>query len=541
MLREAPAPISEAAHLRRILELQPCALMRIGVDGTVLAANDAALRLLGVAERRLLLGTSLPDRLAADDREPWGALVARVAAGESASLACAIAEAGAEPRGLTLQAVPFDHEDGVPSMLLSGLERLEPPPAPAPREDAPRVEEEELARLQSELDYAIAEAQRLENVLSDREADHRTAFGRLEQSLAEEQSLTALLKMRQEGVRRELEAARAELAQARAADAQRTDAMASPRDGERDARLAALEAEAGALHVEQAARKAEHAALQQALDGRDAEVAALQQALGGRDAEVAALQQALGGREAEVETLTQALAAARAEQRRLTADVDRRIEEARQEASAHALERTAALETTLSARDEVADALRDELEAERDEWLQARAALEAQERADAEERARLERLAGEYQIALERQARDGHEQVERLRAERNEDLAAATSRQERTAKALADALVELQAMDECVRGAEAMAASGRLARLVAPELQTMLSGIGGRAARVLALAALGAPERQELEALRRDTVRASVLANQIASTADQPTAAPEPAAAAAEAGMKGRG
>jgi hypothetical protein len=40
-----PHPVAEALHLRRVIEQQPSCLLRVGIDGAVLAANEAALSL----------------------------------------------------------------------------------------------------------------------------------------------------------------------------------------------------------------------------------------------------------------------------------------------------------------------------------------------------------------------------------------------------------------------------------------------------------------------------------------------------------------
>ena len=46
----------EARHLRRLLDTQPSCLMRVASTGEILAANDAAVELLGAGERKLTLG-----------------------------------------------------------------------------------------------------------------------------------------------------------------------------------------------------------------------------------------------------------------------------------------------------------------------------------------------------------------------------------------------------------------------------------------------------------------------------------------------------
>ena len=52
-------PRVEAAHLRRLIESQPTCLMRVGLDGGLLAVNEAAQKMLGAAGLTAVLGTFL--------------------------------------------------------------------------------------------------------------------------------------------------------------------------------------------------------------------------------------------------------------------------------------------------------------------------------------------------------------------------------------------------------------------------------------------------------------------------------------------------
>ena len=54
----------EARHLRRLLDTQPGCLMRVASTGEILAANDAAVELLGAGERKLALGALLTNWIA---------------------------------------------------------------------------------------------------------------------------------------------------------------------------------------------------------------------------------------------------------------------------------------------------------------------------------------------------------------------------------------------------------------------------------------------------------------------------------------------
>jgi hypothetical protein len=59
----ALTPSSDASYLRRLLERQPACLIRVRLDGVLLACNDAALSLFGVGALRAVLNTNLTDRI----------------------------------------------------------------------------------------------------------------------------------------------------------------------------------------------------------------------------------------------------------------------------------------------------------------------------------------------------------------------------------------------------------------------------------------------------------------------------------------------
>jgi hypothetical protein len=80
---------SEAAYFRRLLEKQPAVLMRVGLDGALLAANDAALGLLGAEDLDQLATLTLPACVAAEHRNRWGEFVAAIRKGASNSFECA--------------------------------------------------------------------------------------------------------------------------------------------------------------------------------------------------------------------------------------------------------------------------------------------------------------------------------------------------------------------------------------------------------------------------------------------------------------------
>lgn len=113
-------PSVEVAHLRRLLDIQPSCLLRLGADGTVLAANDAALALLGATSGAQALGRDFTAWVPMYQRDQWREFAVGVARGDSASIECDITPAASDPRPTLFHGVPLpDHPDGVPSMAIS--------------------------------------------------------------------------------------------------------------------------------------------------------------------------------------------------------------------------------------------------------------------------------------------------------------------------------------------------------------------------------------------------------------------------------------
>ena len=113
-------PSVEVAHLRRLLDIQPSCLLRLGADGTVLAANDAALALLGATSGAQALGRDFTAWVPLYQRDQWREFAVGVARGDSASIECDITPAASDPRPTLFHGVPLpDHPDGVPSMAIS--------------------------------------------------------------------------------------------------------------------------------------------------------------------------------------------------------------------------------------------------------------------------------------------------------------------------------------------------------------------------------------------------------------------------------------
>ena len=110
----------EADHLRWIVEKQPACLMRVATDGPVLAANDAALALLGAEKPSQVLGKALTGFLVPLSQEPWQGFMDKLTAGASHSLECDLLDVSGMVRSVILHGVPLaDHADGIPSVLLA--------------------------------------------------------------------------------------------------------------------------------------------------------------------------------------------------------------------------------------------------------------------------------------------------------------------------------------------------------------------------------------------------------------------------------------
>ena len=82
------AETRQATYFRRLIEKQPAVLMRVALDGAVLAANDAALGLLGAEDLNQLAGLMLPACVAPEHRDRWNEFTAAIANGTSKSFEC---------------------------------------------------------------------------------------------------------------------------------------------------------------------------------------------------------------------------------------------------------------------------------------------------------------------------------------------------------------------------------------------------------------------------------------------------------------------
>jgi len=217
------SPPVEAAHLRRLLDTQPSCLMRLGAEGTVLAANDAALMLLGLSSRAQALGNDFALWIAADHRERWRAFSASVIDGAPASVECDLVTPSGERQATLFHAVPLrDHPDGLASIAVAaravaGQRQLEA--AVVEREEAlrefeierrlarERLDELETARQQTDaaLQQALGDRRQLERTIEDLTAQQQRLQ---DERAAERQRVLQTLQSITESHEREIEAAR---------------------------------------------------------------------------------------------------------------------------------------------------------------------------------------------------------------------------------------------------------------------------------------------------------------------------------------------
>jgi hypothetical protein len=99
-------------------------------------------------------------------------------------------------------------------------------------------------------------------------------------------------------------------------------------------------------------------------------------------------------------------------------------------------------------------------------------------------------------------------------------LAAAAEQSDRIAQALAAQRAELQISEDHTRRLEPLAAAGRLALEISRELQDVLASLDDRARRLLAGSTSQGADRDTIEAVRREAVRAASLARQVMQAQD---------------------
>lgn len=196
----ASAPDAEAEHLRDLIEKQPCCLLRVGLDGLLLAANDAARQQLGGQEPRQVLDRLFTEWIIPEHHARWHEFVARIREAGSGSVECDLVGLESAHYPALLQGVLLaDHPDGIVSVLLvardiSATRRLEE----ALQDHAST--RQALADAQQQIERGLAERQGLLKAIEQREADNQRLLAERAslQALAEEHQL-ALMRKDQEG------------------------------------------------------------------------------------------------------------------------------------------------------------------------------------------------------------------------------------------------------------------------------------------------------------------------------------------------------
>jgi len=267
--------VVEVTHLRRLLDTQPSCLMRLGADGTVLAANDAALKLIGVTSGAQVLGRDFSVWVPSDQRDRWTAFTDGVVQGYPASVECEIAAPSGDRQPTLFHGVPLtDHPDGVASMAIAAR----------------------AVSGQRQLEATVIE---LEEQLRERDGERFKARARLAESESRQRELAEKVRALEASLRT-LEATARDEASAK------DDARA--RDDEQVRQLKAdLEARDAALGAAEAARRAAEAKAAQALS----DVQQLEVAL---DGFAARQKQMLAERAAERQQLAEMTEAAAARQ-----------------------------------------------------------------------------------------------------------------------------------------------------------------------------------------------------------------------------------
>ena len=231
---EQPDPAgTDSTYLLRLLEKQPSCLIRVALDGTLLAVNEAGLKLLGTEVLHQVLGRSLVDWLQSAQRPQWAAFADRVWAESSGSIECELVDQAGTHRVVLFQGMALrEHPDGIRSMLVSardasttrrlehtleqeGQDRQQADGSPA-QLDATVAGQR---RLLEQLQQGEAERQRLQGLLSGQEGERErlvtvqaTERARMQQTLAEEHQLALLVRDREH--RQRIEAVQRQLADA---------------------------------------------------------------------------------------------------------------------------------------------------------------------------------------------------------------------------------------------------------------------------------------------------------------------------------------
>jgi PAS fold len=516
-------PSNEAQHLRRVLDTQPACLMRVGTDGCLLAANDAALALLGVEDRNVALGATLMTWMAPEHHDRWRHFAERVVAGTRSSLECDLKTSDGAAHQVILHSVPLlDHTDGVPSMILSirdvsAVHRLE----------SALQESEALRRVQPAAGDGAKppqeELEKLVRLLKEGRKHLQDLRGQLEETTAERTRLAAQLAGRA-SAEEELASARAKADQAtaeRLALVHKHELELQRKEQEWQQTVDSLRADLGAVttsreRLEAELREREGASQQLMAAHAQAEQMLAQQ----HELELQLKEQE---RQQQLDAVRGDLEAVRANLEEMIHDRDRAILDRDQVV----LERDKVIrdrDHAILERDEIIRG-RDRLIQERDEIIRGRDQLIQERDQIIRDRDQISREREEV-IRDRDEARAQQDEWQRERRQLAEDLSAERARVEEliemadsarhaSDRERANLRVELGGVQAAVRQLTPMAAAGRLALEVAGELTTIVESIDRRSGELLAGSAPDAPFRKDVEALRGEAILAQSLANQV--------------------------
>jgi PAS domain S-box-containing protein len=240
------AAVADAEHLRHVIEKQPSCLLRVSLDGVVLAANDAALTLWGAQDIGQVLGRSLTGWIVAEHRDRWTEFAALLGRNTPGSFDCDVTNVRGERRSMLFHAVPLlNHSDGILSMMLgvrdtSALRVLESRCLQEAQErvSTERDRLEQLLKMgrnhlelqRAQLADAVAERGRLETLLEQSETTKQALaaeYGELQATLVEQHQRE--LQSRDYEAQQQLAALRAQLTQA-IAERQQLDTLLQQRE-----------------------------------------------------------------------------------------------------------------------------------------------------------------------------------------------------------------------------------------------------------------------------------------------------------------------
>jgi len=441
--------------------------MRLGEGGVVLAANDAALMLLGMQSGQQALGRAFAAWIPPEQRDRWHAFTAQVIGGSPSSIECDIIDVPGNPQATLLHGVPLaDHPDGLPSMVVAAR----------------------AVSGQRQLEAAVLER---EAVLRELEAEREDARARLAEARDRQRQLEGALHALESRVQADLDARARELDAAVAAcavaEATCQQALADRCQGE--AALEELTAQHEQLTTERAAERRRVLELLEAIAVQHRE-----ELLAARNApERQRLLAALDEREAAIRQLETARAAVQAELQ-AARDDRRRLDASMQEADARHQAREQEMQQQLAA-------------------LQLSEQDTRQQRDDCQ--AQLNHVQGaclQLQTTLGRQ--------ETAHRELAAEHAAVADERNRLARHLAEQAVRFTALATHGRQLMPLAFAGRAARDIASRLRQHLERVDDFATGMLVNGSLDHSVRPAMEHLRGEAAQASALADEILAGVD---------------------